>query len=132
VEDKVDGPEVCTISRGPGFLRVGLLRPLRSRSEAERLQGSIERALVEHGVHKLVFDMRGVQEHIEDVRDAMWAWAARGEKVQAVALLIESELSRIRANMTALGRSARVRAFGAPLQAEMWLVKARSKVSDGV
>ena len=126
-ETRHDHRQGWTIDKGPGFLRVRLKQPLRDCMSARAVQRSIESELVEHGFQKVLFDMRHVDEHDDEVREEMWAWAEKSPHFHALALLIESELSRIRANMTAVGRKARVRAFGSPLQAEMWLVRAQPK-----
>ncbi len=80
-----------------------------------------DRLLQQHGVRGVLFDTRGVLPPTEDARRLWWAWAEAGVHHDAVALLVESELTRISGNMTAMSRGAKVRSFHVWADAEAWL-----------
>jgi len=67
-ETRHDHRQGWTIDKGPGFLRGRLKQPLRDCMSARAVQRSIESELVEHGFQKVLFDMRHVDEHDDEVR----------------------------------------------------------------
>jgi len=67
-----------------------------------------------------LFDNRGTEVAADDVRDCMWDWVA--ETFSRTALVVNSEMVCVRANMTALMRGVRVRAFSSKVLAASWLL----------
>lgn len=112
--------DVATIETATAFVRVKMLRRIADVDEADRLQSRIEEATRGAGLTAVLFDYRGVVGHDESVRSAMWEWAGACG-LQALALLVDSELSRVRMNMTALSKRVPIRAFLTENDALSWL-----------
>lgn len=112
--------DVAYIETATAYVRVKMLRRIADVEEADRLQSDIERATRSAGLTAVMFDYRGVVGHDESVRSAMWEWAAVCG-LQALALLVDSELSRVRMNMTALSKRVPIRAFLTEDDAMAWL-----------
>lgn len=96
---------------------------LASVPEAEALQERIEAHLDAHGLasgcRRVVFDNRKTTAHADEVRESMFQWATR--TFDRVALLLESDMVGVRANMDALSRGAKLRAFHSLPEAIAWL-----------
>jgi hypothetical protein len=89
--------------------------------DARSALSQIEKALDAHGVKRAVFDQREVGEHADSVREAMWQWAQRSRSVEAIAIMAGTEMAQVRANMTALSRHVKLRAFTDPEEAQRWV-----------
>ena len=92
---------------------------LKSVTEAEALQERVESQCQAAGCRRIVFDNRKTTAHTDDVRTAMFEWAST--TFDRVALLLESEMMGVRANMEALSRGAKLRAFHDLAEAVAWL-----------
>jgi hypothetical protein len=92
---------------------------LESVPQAEALQQRVESRCQEVGCRRVVFDNRKTTAHPDDVRAAMFDWATT--HFEKVALLLESDMIGVRANMEALSRGAKLRAFHDLAEAVAWL-----------
>lgn len=99
---------------------------LGSVDEARRVQQLLERALHNAGHGLVLFDNRLTGEPESEARESMWAWSRDCTVVERVALLLESDLSLVRANMTALSKRSPVRSFSDEDEARTWLLKRRT------
>ena len=91
---------------------------MRRMQHAIELQRSSSRAV------SVLFDNRRTGIHDEVVRKAMWSWVLSAGFAR-VGLLLDSELSVVRANMDAVARRATLRAFSRESEALAWLRAAR-------
>ncbi|MBC8073789.1 MAG: hypothetical protein IAG13_36055 [Deltaproteobacteria bacterium] len=102
------------------YLRVALHRTMADLAESKRLQTEVIERAAAAGVVKVLFDYSRVGSHADDVRSDMWQWAGR-TKFVAMALVVDSDLTRIRMNMTAVAQRVRMRAFLSDRDALGWL-----------
>lgn len=109
----------ATISTHDGWLLVVQRGRLGDLDEARALQAKVERACDAHGSKRVLFDNRETEPPDDEVRAAMFEWAMT--QLERVALLLRSDLKRVRANMDALSRRGRVRAFVVEREAIAWL-----------
>jgi hypothetical protein len=103
------------------YLVVRQHRVFTDRPEAEAMLTAVTAALKRLGLDKIVVDQRRIGPHGEDVRTVMWDWARGAGRRVATALVVDNELARVRANMTALSSGLQLRAFAVEAQAESWL-----------
>lgn len=92
---------------------------LESVPQAEALQKRVESRCEQAGCRRVVFDNRKTTAHEDHVRAAMFEWAST--HFDKVALLLESDMIGVRANMEALSRGAKLRAFHDLGEAVAWL-----------
>jgi hypothetical protein len=104
-----------------GVLIARQRRPIEDLADARRAQQQLDDALEGTGARRAVFDRRGQGDHDPEVREAMWSWLSQGGRLDAVALVLDSELARVRANMTAISRHVKLKAFIDPEEAEQWV-----------
>lgn len=106
---------------GERIVRVTMAEPLQTSDEVDRLLVKVEAALGRAGYERVLFDFRGIKDrHPEQVREAMWTWAARHPGF-AIAIVVDSEMARVSTNMTALSRRVRLRSFMDETEARAWL-----------
>ena len=110
----------ATIEARDGWLLVVQRGRLGDLDEARALQQRVEHACGVHGSKRVLFDNRETEPPADDVRAAMFEWAVT--ELDRAALLLRSDLKRVRANMDALSRRGRVRAFVVENEAIAWLV----------
>lgn len=109
-----------TITPHPGFLIVRQEGVLADASEARRMQSAIELTKTKHRSSGILFDNRKTGVPPDEVRRLMWAWVMSAG-FERVALLLESEMAVIRANMDALSKRTALRAFSREEDAVAWL-----------
>ena len=126
MKDPRAGQHHCEVEAREGYLFVRQRGVLDSVAEAQRVQQKIERALREHGVQLVMFDNRSTGEPAPEARESMWNWCRDCPLVERVALLLESDLTLVRANMTALGKRTQLRSFSDEALATEWLLKRRT------
>lgn len=102
------------------YVRVDFSQPLTSVGDAETLHAELERSFAAHGMRRVLFDYSKAGGGDESVRDAMWAWIGSAG-IEAVAVIVEGELARVRLNMTALSKRLPLRAFVREVDAIAWL-----------
>lgn len=93
---------------------------LADLSEARELQTAVLHRCSEWGVRRVLFDNRESAAPDESVRDDMWSWISEVD-LERVGLLLTSPMGAVRANMTALSKGVKVRAFGELNEALSWL-----------
>ena len=91
---------------------------------ARRLLQELEARLLASNVRKAVFDNRNTEAPDEPVRQRMWDWIENAGLLDKVALILESSLTVVRTNMTALSRRVQLRAFDSVTEAATWLLSA--------
>jgi hypothetical protein len=74
------------------------------------------------GTRRVLFDNRQTLAPEEAVRDMVWAWIRDPTQLERVALLLESSMGVVRANMTAVSQRIRLRAFNSFEEARAWLI----------
>lgn len=110
----------ATIDARDGWLMVVQTGRLADVEAARALQVRVERACNAHGTRRVLFDNRDTDAPDDAVRDAMFEWAV--SELDRAALLLRSDLKRVRTNMDALSRRGRVRAFVDEREAVAWLI----------
>jgi hypothetical protein len=110
----------AAIETREGWLLVVQHGRLPDVAAARALQQRVEQACDAQGSRRVLFDNRDTEPPDDEVRDAMFEWAVN--ELERVALLLRSDLKRVRANMDALSRRGRVRAFVDEREATAWLI----------
>jgi hypothetical protein len=126
VKDPRGGQHHCEVEAREGYLFVRQSGVLDSVAEAQRVQQKVERALRQHDMRLVMFDNRRTGEPAAQARESMWDWCRECPFVERVALLLESDLTLVRANMTALGKRTQLRSFSDEKLAAEWLLKRRT------
>ena len=93
---------------------------LANVADARKMQREIVERCLEWGVRRAVFDNRATIAPDDEVRELMWEWLVDVD-LERVALLLESPMAVVRANMTALAKGLKVRAFAELDEARAWL-----------
>lgn len=104
---------------------------LPSVAVAEVLQRAIEQLLKKSGFAALLVDTTEMEAPPADARDAMWAWCEARPHIR-VAILVQSELKRITANMDAVSRRVNIRSFHDRDDAVRWLMLRRAPTTVDV
>ena len=119
----MDGQDAAAfeIEERETYIVVRQRRVFTDRPEAESMLTEITARLKRLGLAKIVVDQRRIGPHDDDVRSAMWDWAKGAGRRIATALVVDNDLARVRANMTALSSGLQLRAFAVQAQAESWL-----------
>lgn len=94
---------------------------LPTLSVAQTLQRRIESELRKQPRDLALFDNRSTDTPPDDVRESMWDWVT--DTFDRTSLVLESEMLCVRANMNALVRGVRVRAFSSKILAASWLLQ---------
>jgi len=97
------------------------LRAMVDVAEGQQALAAVARALDEHGLKRVLVDQRGTGAQREDVREQFWGWMVEPGRLDAIALVLDSELAGVEANMTAISRHLKLRAFTDRLEAEQWV-----------
>lgn len=127
VTDPRSGPFRCEVETREGYVLARQSGKLQTVDEARQVQQAVERALEKAGHGLLLFDNRLTGEPGNDARESMWAWCRDCSFVKRVAILLESDLSLVRANMTAVGKRSPVRSFDTEEAALAWLLASQSR-----
>ena len=120
------GPFRCDVEKREGYVLARQSGKLETVEEAQKVQQMLERTLEQTGHGLVLFDNRLTGDPDTAARDSMWAWCRDCPHVERVALLLESDLTLVRANMTAVGKRSPVRSFNAEEAAVTWLLEKRS------
>ena len=94
---------------------------LQSKLEATALQDAVLAACRAHRVRRVIFDNRQSLVPPEEVRDLMWRWVGDPAHLERVALVLESTMASVRANMTAVSHGVRLRSFTTVDDARAWI-----------
>lgn len=82
---------------------------------------AVDEVLRRSGLRAVLFDTRESADPSEEAREAYWVWARARAHHDRVALVVRSDLKKVRGNMTARALSAPLRSFDDVDQAEAWL-----------
>jgi hypothetical protein len=110
------------ITVAPGHVVVWQSGRLASLDEARALQKAVRSRCLRAGVRRALFDNRQTLAPEEAIRDLIWAWVRDPADFERVALLLESSMGVVRANMTAVSQKVRLRAFTSFEEARQWLL----------
>ena len=113
--------DAVAIVSNPDYIRVRFSRPLASLEEAQALQEELERRVPAAGVGRVLFDHRGIEPHPDAIAIAMLQWA-RDSQLAGTSVVVDTELARVRINMTALAQRVAMRAFVSEVDAIRWLL----------
>jgi hypothetical protein len=102
------------------YVRVDFREPLTSADDAATLHLALEQAFAAHGMRRVLFDASRAGGGDEVVRDTMWTWI-ESTGLEAIAVIVDAELARVRLNMTALSKRLPLRAFIREVDAIAWL-----------
>jgi hypothetical protein len=125
--DPRTGAIACEVESREGYVVARLTGSMRSVGDAHQVQQKIERALRSSGHALLLMDNRLTGVPAVEARESMWAWCHDSPLIERAALLLESELSLVRANMTAVGKRTPLRSFGREDEAVAWLIDRKPK-----
>lgn len=114
-------PASTHIELRKGYVLVVMYGRLESLAQALREQREVARVCASRGDRRVLFDNRHTEAPAEDVRNAMFEWAGTFERS---AILLQSEMGAVRANMWAVAHKLDVRAFASEEAAERWLLRA--------
>lgn len=104
-----------------GFLQIRYFGEVDSVETAAKWLEHIEQTLREHGRSRVLWDSRPALPLPNDVRTHIWEWFGSSEVLRASAIVVESELLRISANLSVTGSTLVLRAFGDEDEATAWL-----------
>ena len=90
-------------------------------ADVRRVQADVDAALAQSGLRVAVFDNRDTEAPAEHLRTMMWNWVQDTTRFDAVAVVLQSTMRGTRANMTAVSRGVRLRAFDSIDDAAAWL-----------
>ncbi len=115
-----EAPLQSTFSVEPPFVRV-TTTAAPDLAGTQRVLEVLDGLLREHRLRAVLFDTRGVDPPTPDARECWWAWIEAATHHDRVAVIVMSEMTQIRGNMTALSRRSPVRSFTDIAVAEAWL-----------
>ena len=105
------------------YVLVRCVGRMASAAEAQEMQRKIEQALERTNLRTVIVDNRETSAPVDEARESMWTWCRECAALDRLALLLENEMARVRANMTAVSGGARVRAFASVEDAAVWLLR---------
>jgi hypothetical protein len=97
---------------------------LEDLAQAERMQREIEAHAERTACQLVLFDNRNTDVVSNEIRRSMFDWVTT--QFDRAALLLQSDLAVVRANMDSLARGAKLRAFDNALEAVDWLRASRA------
>ena len=109
------------IVRPEGFYVYTESTRVETLDEAKFVCQQLDAALLASGARAVLFDTRETVSPGDDVRNFMWDWVSRAENFDRAAIVVNSEMLRTQANMTALSRGAKLRSFNDFDIAVAWL-----------
>ncbi len=86
-------------------------RRVTTVAHARGVCAAIDTALRGAGCKVVLFDTRDTEPPPEDVRTTMWEWVQAEAHHDRCAIVVKSEMTRVRGNMTARSLKARLRSF---------------------
>lgn len=110
-----------------GFVRVEHAAddPMDDPANAKLVCEAIDAALLATGFRVVLFETRECRPPTAAVREVYWSWTKAGAHHDRVAILAQSEMTRVSGNMTALALEAPLRSFGDEAEAVKWLLRKR-------
>ena len=112
--------DATSITTGPLYVRVVLVSPVDRVDQAEAIHADVDRSMASNHVFRVMFDYRRLGAELDTIRDALWQWAQRTQ-LEAIGVVVDGELARVRLNMMALSKRVPLRAFVREADAVAWL-----------
>lgn len=112
-------PPIITVS--PDIIRIDFPTEPEAASDAASVRDALNRALDGNDQRRMLLDYRALGSHAEEIREAVRDWASNA-RIEAIAAIVDSELARVRLNMTSLSRRLPMRAFLTEKDALAWLL----------
>lgn len=88
---------------------------------AGRWLEDLDGALSKTGLDQILWDSRAAKGHPPEVRDRIWEWLEQARVLKRSAILVQSEMLRLSANLGSIGGKPVVRAFREFHDAIAWL-----------
>ncbi|MEL6546342.1 MAG: STAS/SEC14 domain-containing protein [Myxococcota bacterium] len=115
------GPLSYTIRSAANWLEVDYTGVVADVDIARQWMAAIEAELRREGKTKILWDSRGAEVHPSEVREWIWNWLKSTTYLKFSAILVESSLLRVTANMSALSSKVPIRSFHDRSEAVEWL-----------
>lgn len=112
--------DAASITARPLYVRVDFVSPVDRVEQADAIHADVDRSMASNDVFRVMFDYRGLGTELDTIRDAMWRWAEHTQ-LEAIGVVVDGELARVRLNMTALSKRVPLRAFVREADAVTWL-----------
>ncbi len=106
-----------------GYLLIRYAGQVESVKIAERWFQHIDGTLERNMLTRVLWDSRPAAGHPPAVRARIWEWLEEARVLQRSAILVESEMLRLSANLSGLSGSLSLKAFRDFDQAEQWLLR---------
>ncbi|MEM9190381.1 MAG: hypothetical protein AAGF12_14445 [Myxococcota bacterium] len=114
-------PLVYQVLPRPRYLLVRYSGRVETGEIARSWFRQLESLLLDHSVDQILWDSRPAKPHPAEVRTMIWDWLEGGRVLKRSAILVESEMLRLSANLSAVGGTLRLQAFHRFDEAERWL-----------
>ena len=88
---------------------------------ADEWLATLDGLLRRHGVDTILWDSRPADPHPSSVRSRIWTWLEAAQVLKCSAIIVESEMLRLSANLSSTGRTLKLRAFVSFDAAHLWL-----------
>lgn len=109
-----------------GFALVRYSGQVDSVETATQWCTDLEIFLGAHTLERVLWDSRPAEPLLPEVRACIWKWLESGRVLRRSAILANSELIRLSANLSSFGGNVKVRAFGELEEATVWLSRGSS------
>ncbi|MEO1481779.1 MAG: hypothetical protein AAFU77_06705 [Myxococcota bacterium] len=115
------GPLRYSVRRGEDWLEVDYTGQVADLSIAQQWMTALDLELQRSQVEKILWDSRGAEPHPSEVRTSIWEWLKAARYLKVSAILVESKLLRVTANMSAVSSNIPVKSFHSRVEAAEWL-----------
>lgn len=88
---------------------------------ADEWLAALDDLLLRHDVDTVLWDSRPADPHPSSVRSRIWTWLEAARVLKRSAIIVESEMLRLSANLSSTGRTLKLRAFVSFDDAHRWL-----------
>ena len=115
------GPLIYRVVPRAGYLVVYYTGRVATVEIADQWFEDLESELRRASVEQIMWDSRTADPHPAEVRARIWEWLEAANVLKRSAILVESEMLRVSANLSAVGGRIRLRSFHLFQEAEAWL-----------
>jgi hypothetical protein len=109
------------LEQKPGYIRVWHKRSARNADEADAVLASLEAAMEEWRVRRLLFDSRDADETPSEVGERIWSWMSAHVELERVATLVRSPDLADSVNVRGIENAFHIRSFHKEPAAVRWL-----------
>lgn len=88
---------------------------------ADAWLADLEQALAQSGLSQILWDSTKAEPHSKDVRARILQWAKTTAALRRSAIVVQSDMLRLSANLSGLDQSVTVRGFATIAEADAWL-----------